>query len=323
MCGYCVEQVLINDILEQEWSNGKPMPGDQVHGILLSGHAQESNFTLHGVQFARTYDMVDQVLPILHCRALEEIILRPESALETNLPQMALAKHFHAYQRTLPTTWPYKSIINLLPTPAWATLYQPEFVFSRRAWDDFMHTQDLPDQATSLVQAYSAWWLQGQDQAKNDLLQRMDETGVLDPLEDINEHEWERFHNLLPALYFALCYLGGNGLNLDVVEQVALTSPNGVPLFSGHDLWLQRKAMTYLVSNKGASYLIPKIHPYLRLEPVYYAFLRLRTMQEHRDELVQCLEGIKHDVPQLSEMYEDAEKYGQKMQDWMRGYYVQ
>lgn len=271
VCGYCVEQVLINDILEQEWSTGKPILEDQVHGILLPCHAQESNFILHSVKFARSRDMVDEVLPILHCRALEKIILRPESALETSLPQMALAKHYHEYQRTLPYTWPYESIINLLPAPAWATLYWPEFVFSRKAWEDFMHIQDLLDQATSLVQAYCTWWLQGHEQAKNDLQQRMDETGVLDPLEDINEHEWERFHSLFPALYFALCYLGGKGLNLDVVEKVALTSPNGVPLFSGHDLWLQRKAMTYLVSNKGASYLIQKIPPYLRLEPVYYA----------------------------------------------------
>jgi hypothetical protein len=236
---------------------------------------------------------------------------------------MALAKHFHEYQRILPSTWPHESVINLLPTPAWATLYWPEFVFSRKAWADFMHIQNLQDQAASLLQDYSTWWLQGYKQTKNDLQQRMEETGILDPLEDINEQEWERFHNLLPALYFALGYLGGNGLNLDLVEKVAFTSPNGVPLFSGHDLWLQRKAMVYLVHNKGVSYLIQKIHPYLRLEPVYYAFIRMHTMQRHRNELIQCLESIKNDVSQLSEMYEDAEKYGQKMQGWKHMYHVQ
>ena len=129
MCGYCVEQVLISDVLEQEWSTGKPIPEEQVNGLLLPGHAQESNFTLHSVQFARTYDMVDQVLPILHCRALEEIILRPESALETSLPQMALAKHFHAYQHVAASRFKPEALESFLTLPslegamAWSLVY--------------------------------------------------------------------------------------------------------------------------------------------------------------------------------------------------------
>mgnify|MGYP006283549367 CR=1 FL=1 len=103
MFGYRFEQAMI-DIWEQECATRNPAPKDKINAILLLLHAQESNFTLHGIKFAHRWGMASEALSILHYRALEELILRPDSALETSLPQMALAKHYHDYKQRLAET---------------------------------------------------------------------------------------------------------------------------------------------------------------------------------------------------------------------------
>lgn len=52
MCGYCVEQAMI-DVWEQESATGKPVSEDRLFAILLPLHVQESNLasniTLHSM----------------------------------------------------------------------------------------------------------------------------------------------------------------------------------------------------------------------------------------------------------------------------------
>ncbi len=77
-----------------------------------------------------------------------------------------------------------------------------------------------------LLEQYYKWWLKGEDLTKNDLNKKLEETGVLDPIEDISCSDLERFYNLYPAIFFAMNYCGRNSPELPALKSIALDYPN-------------------------------------------------------------------------------------------------
>ena len=76
MCGYCIERVMI-ELLEREMRSMAPVPEDHISVMLLESLAQETGFPMHSLKCARAWDKEPDVLYVLHCRSLEEIVSRP------------------------------------------------------------------------------------------------------------------------------------------------------------------------------------------------------------------------------------------------------
>ena len=106
----------------------------------------------------------------------------------------------------------------------------------------------------------------------------MEETGVLDPIEDVKTEEKGAFQIIFRALWFSLNLLGRSPASRNILQEIVTTWPAGVPFFDAHDLWLQRRAALLLYDNAG---LKPFLEKGCRASLLYYLDLKrgLSTQQ--------------------------------------------
>ena len=188
-------------------------------------------------------------------------------------------------------------------------LFDPDFLFAKESWPDLLGREEVVQECAHLLKDYHTWWLLGQGQKRNDLQQRLRETGVLDPIEDIAGAEWEVFYCLFPALYFALACLSRYSPDNTMLREIALTPPSGVPDFPGYDLWLQRKALICGIQNHGVDFLLRNIDSGLSLDLIYYALLKLDKMKAHKQSILARLQAWQHNMQQGSFEAEDMQEY--------------
>ncbi len=307
MCGHCIENVML-DLLEQEISTGRPDQDEKV-SPLFESLTQETNFLMHGLKLARKFEMMDETFYVVLCRAIEEIVNHPDTAMRSSLPQMALIKHMHGYKKFIASRFNADELKSLLPDPTWMALYQPDFVFSASAWTEFFSRDTLLSESAHLLEKYCKWWLKGEDQTKIDLDKRLQETGVLDPIEDISDSDWERFYNLYPAIYFAMNYCSRNSPDLPTLQSIAMDYPNGVPHFPGYDLWLGRKALVMMIKHHGVDFLLGNISEELSLNRLYYAFIRLESVRNTKDQIIEKLQVVLDNDDPYGEFRDNAEEY--------------
>ena len=114
MCGICMEFYLIG-ILESECRTKASVSQETLEEVLLEHYAQESNFLMQCLKYARTFDIEDKVLSVIHCRALEEIVHRPEAAMQDSLAMIVLIKHYHAFKHFIASRFKPERIKPMLP----------------------------------------------------------------------------------------------------------------------------------------------------------------------------------------------------------------
>jgi hypothetical protein len=167
-----------------------------------------------------------------------------------------------------------------------AILYDPAtFLDEDSSHSIEMESHMLPA-CHKLLGHYRSWWLEGEGLRKNDLDQRMEETGVLDPIEDITNTEHDRFSLLLRSLYFSLLIIERNSAGSKMLLKIAQKCPAGVPWFSGDDLWLQRIAALKLYDLIGFERFL-KFLPVLRATHFYYIDLMRKFTHEEKERILQ------------------------------------
>ncbi len=313
MCGLCVESHLM-ELLGEESSKNAPVSAEHLNvGLLIEPYTQESNFLMHALKYARDLEMENQALYVLHCRALEEIALRPDSAMDSSLALMVLVKHYHSYQRFAVSTFKPDSIADLLPHTDWKLIFDPDFIFAKKQWPAFLEGPELLQQSRVLLEEYCLWWLDGENQEKNDLEQNLAETGVMDPIEDIASTQWDKFYSLFPAHYFALVCLSRHDPGSSVIQRIALSDTNGVPDFPGYDLWLKRKALLYAVQANGDDFLLDNAGINLSLDLVYYAFLKLDLVRQHKQKLIDRIRDLSKGELKKRYLQDEIDSYVEKI----------
>ena len=79
---------------------------------------------------------------------------------------------------------------------------------------------------------------------------------------------------------------GRDGKDMSLIEKIALIHPNGVPHFSGFDLWLARKAYMIVLQKNGISFVFDNMNFEFRPSLAYYGFLKLEWMRQKKEELI-------------------------------------
>lgn len=102
-----------------------------------------------------------------------------------------------------------------------------------------------------LLEHYVSWWLQGEGLGKNDLLAMMEETGIMDPINDVTDADRTRFALLCRAIYFSILVIGRTAGGKQLLLAIAQKGPVGISSFDGDDLWLQRVATLRLYDLEG------------------------------------------------------------------------
>lgn len=187
-------------------------------------------------------------------------------------------------------------------------LYRPETYLTADGARELRRPILLPACRTLLAH-YRKWWLLGDSLQKNDLEERFEKTGILDPIEDIAHAEHDRFDLLLRALYFGLLFVGRFSAGAPLLRGIAETAPFGVPAFAGDDLWLQRVAALLWYDQKGFNGLLSD-RPSFRTSLFYYIHLKRRFTPEQMKELIKVAESDP-----LIDKKDDA----MTMKEWIEG----
>jgi hypothetical protein len=154
----------------------------------------------------------------------------------------------------------------------------------------------LKEDALGLLRFYIRWWLKGKGLEKNDLPQKLEEEGILDPVEDVKSDEKTAFQTIFRALWFSLNFLGQFPASRNILREIVTNNPAGIPCFDAHDLWLQRRAALLLYDNAG---LAPFLEKGCRSSLLYYLDLKrglsTKELQEIRTAVAQPSEVAFHD----------------------------
>lgn len=141
-------------------------------------------------------------------------------------------------------------------------------------WNQFIaNNGKILRDSLDLLNSYHDWWLLGIGKEKSEPLQRMEQTGIMDPIDNTTLAEWNRFDALYPAIFFALSYIINYHSDSEIIQRIALTNLEDVPDMWGKDLWLQRRAMIACVERYGFSFIVNNLSQ-IRYELIYYVLLK-------------------------------------------------
>ena len=127
--------------------------------------------------------------------------------------------------------------------------------------------------ALDLLNFYHDWWLLGACKEKSDPNERIEETGIIDHIDNTTLAEWNRFDTLYPAISFALSFIIHHHGDSKIIQRIALTNLEDAPDMWGKDLWLQRRAMTACVKRDGFAFIVDNLSK-IRYELIYYVLLK-------------------------------------------------
>ena len=177
-----------------------------------------------------------------------------------------------------------------------AELSQIELLTDEARWNRFMVDQErIHNQALELLNSYYDWWVLGIGKEKEKRKPNSIDKNLLIPDELITTGaEWDKFHALYPALFFALSYLINHRSDSDIIRKIALTNlKDGVDIWT-KDLWLQRKAMIACVKREGFSLIVENLSQ-IRYELIYYVLLRSTINPAELSTLKAAILAEQHD----------------------------
>ena len=177
---------------------------------------------------------------------------------------------------------------------SWNLLGNSNLYFDKSKWEIFINNKELLIRnSENTLASYHRWWIQGENMKMSDPSQRMEETGIMDPIDDTTPEEWDKFYSSFPYLYFSLLFLLKHQDNSEIIRRIALSDRNVVPDFLGYDLCLQRKAFVACVKKYGVSFIIENYDD-IRLELIYYALLKKSICNEDKTVLREYLQSHSH-----------------------------
>ena len=318
MCGWCTESLAL-EIVEQEIRGIYPEK-ERLHegSPFLDYYLREATDFVKAFDYLKLTITGEKSVP-LEKWPLEIILLR---ALEIRAEQDFNAFAFQEVAKeSLFRSLIYKACGEKLKnnfaqstrgvdTTPLCFLYDADtFLHENRAFE-LKRTEQILPACHRLLKHYHAWWLKGAGLRKNDLEQRMEETGIYDPIEDVAEDQTERFNLLLRALYFSVLTIGKFEAGKNVLWELAHSNPIGIPQFSGDDLWLQRIAALKLYDLLGFDSFI-KHFPDFRITLFYYIGLKRGYTQEQKKLILEAARQFPKSVNNDFWMkMEDCNLYG-------------
>jgi hypothetical protein len=121
----------------------------------------------------------------------------------------------------------------------------------------------------------------------------MKETGLYDPVMEVDEIERHVFGTAFPAIWFSLHRLQDAEGGLALMAEIVRTNPAGTPDFDAWDLWLQRKTALLLYDRAG---LEPFLKKGCRASLLYYLHAK-RVFSEAQFAVIrQAMESLPEDA---------------------------
>ncbi|QOJ20948.1 MAG: hypothetical protein HRU77_09740 [Gammaproteobacteria bacterium] len=171
-----------------------------------------------------------------------------------------------------------------------AELSQIGLLRDETRWNQLMADHKrIHSNALELLNSYYNWWVLGIGKEKEKRKPNSIDENLLFPDELMTASaEWDKFHALYPALFFALSYLINHHSNSDIIRKIALTNlKDGADIWT-KDLWLQRKAMIASMKRDGFSLIVDNLSQ-IRYELIYYVLLKSDTNPAELNKLKEAI----------------------------------
>jgi hypothetical protein len=108
----------------------------------------------------------------------------------------------------------------------------------------------------------------------------MQDTGIMDPIEDIPMAEQLLFSHRFPALWFSVLRISRLPTGTKMLWTIITKNPSGVPDFDGLDLWLQRRATLAYYDQQGLGPFLNEVESVREGLFQYLAAARINKVEE-------------------------------------------
>jgi hypothetical protein len=280
MCQYCIEGGILIPMLESVYMGEIT----KIEGLNISSYIKEGENLYVAVDKAKGFEDYCSI-DIIICRLYEEYIFHGFN----NLPYKKITAVFGSdvvdiflKQRNALNKKQKISVI-------WENLYNREIYQNNRQWNNFMSAKtELKEISFVILNFYYDWWIKGHKKVTSNPMKKLKKTGILNPIGNTPQKKWDSFCALFPWVYFSLVYLYKYHNDTELIEKIALHSPNGVPGMEGDELWLQRKAFIFFIQKVGIINALAKIDE-IRVQLIYYALLKCKVSEDEIKIIVELL----------------------------------
>lgn len=292
MCGHCTERQAFNVLESQRKVQQPPVSG----WLDCEFYLQEAGQLIHAMNRITVSARRKKNNPlslfspeVVLCRGLE-VLFRDgfdSSAYQQLLsnPQFRLVLGVTCSDG-LPQE--FSALSPILGIEPFGALYNERTFACRDAAARLMPNAPLKLAAVAILEHYIQWWHLGVGLVKNDLDKRMEETGIMDPIEDISDESHAEFKALFRTFWYSLLLLGPDPSHGTLLVKLMAAQPKGIPLFVAHDLWLQRQAALYLYDLQGLAPFIKNLGEY-RTSLLYYIDLKRGIRSDEKSALQQAV----------------------------------
>lgn len=270
MCGYCYEGIMLHVVeTGQRGTNGYRF-----------SYLQESEDIKTEIQQLEDPNNPEPLIDLAFCRVYDHYFthgfdIELFNILQDKFGYAAVQAYFARRQASSSAFKAELSDINLLSDEA--------------CWNRLITDKErILKNSLDLLNFYHDWWLLGIGKEKSDPAERIEETGIMDPIDNTTLAEWNRFDTLYPAISFALSYIINHHNDAEIIQKIALTNLEDAPDMWGKDLWLQRRAMVACVKRYGFSFILNNLSQ-IRYELIYYVLLKTETVPTELNALREAI----------------------------------
>ena len=278
MCGYCIEEGIVYSLLEDEQAINKV---DFLAPIfILESHNYFGTMTK-----IRNLSNFSRLIDVVFCRVWETLINEENDDAYQRISIKCGADTIDKFLSKIKGNQDH---------PSWHLLGDSNLYLSESNWKMFIDNKELLIRnSENTLALYHKWWIQGGNKETSDPGQRLEETGMMDPIDNTAPKEWDKFYSSFPFVFFSLNFLLRHKDSSDIIKKIALGKPSNVPDFSGYDLFLQRKAFAVCVKKYGVSFIIENYDD-IRLELIGYVLLKKLICNEEMVVLKEHLLSHSH-----------------------------
>lgn len=281
MCGYCIEGGITLDFIERQRISEKI----EFENNWVPIYLQESMNFPEIIDKIKTFDNFPGSIDIAFYRLWETFLNQEYSGIFNCLVNEYGDKAIDDYLVGLKNNYHNEN---------WKYLGVSELYINKSSWDHFLgNVNQLIEDSESTLKSYFDFWICGENKEISDPEKRMEETGIMDPIENTAPKDWDSFYTLFPIVFFSFLIIKRFKNDSATLRRIALQSPHDVPDFLGYDLWLQRKAFVVCVKNYGIQFVLDNYDD-IRLELIYYALLKDSICTEDLDVLNNHISSHEH-----------------------------
>ncbi|AEJ01676.1 hypothetical protein Nit79A3_1875 [Nitrosomonas sp. Is79A3] len=257
MCGYCYEGIMLHVV--ETGHRG-------TQGYRFS-YLQESDDIKTEIQQLEDPNNPESLINLAFCRLYDHYFA---CGFDVELFNILQAKFGHeAVQAYLTRRQACSSAFK-------AELSDINLLSDEACWNQFVTKKEIIlKNALDLLNFYYGWWLLGIGKQKSGPDERIEESGIVDHIDNTTLAEWNKFDALYPAISFALSYIINHQSDSEIIQRIALTNLEDAPDTWGKELWLQRRAMIACVKRTGLSFIVDNLSQ-IRYELIYYVLLKAK-----------------------------------------------